>query len=103
MNTIYDVKNYLRVDADFDDIQIKSLMDAAKSYMCDAIDDYTETYKNADKQWQAKADLAEKLLIVNWYEQRIPVGNVSSSVNLLLTQLQLHKSEALRNGKECNS
>jgi uncharacterized phage protein (predicted DNA packaging) len=94
--TIYDVKNYLRVDTDDDDTLINTLMEAADSYLQGAVDNYTETYDKAGIKWQSKADLAKKLLIADWYEHREAVERpVSPSIRLLLTQLQL---EGVKNG-----
>lgn len=100
MLTIYDVKNFIRVDGDDDDMSISALMEAADSYMAGAVDNYAETYSNASKSWQAKADLAKKMLIADWYENRTPTERpVSPSIRLLLTQLQL---EGVRDEKSEN-
>ena len=96
MLTVYEVKNFIR--ADDDDEAIKSLMDAAESYLIGAVDNFEEKYKNADKSWQAKADLAKKLLIADWYENREPVEKPKiDSVTLLIGQLQL---EGVKYGNE---
>lgn len=88
MLSIYDVKNYIK--ADDDDESIRPLMDAAESYLQGAIDNYKAVYAKAGKDWQAKADLAKKLLIADWYENRTPTERpVTSAVSLLITQLQL--------------
>ena len=88
MLTVYDVKNFIK--ADDDDETIKTLMDAAESYLEGAVDNYKATYEAASISWQAKADLAKKLLIADWYENRTPTERpVSASIRLLLTQLQL--------------
>ena len=88
--TIYDVKNYIRVDGDADNELIEALMSAAESYMEGAVDNYALKYASAGANWQAKADLAKKLLIADWYEHREAVERpVSPSIRLLLTQLQL--------------
>ena len=92
MLTVYDVKNYIRCDDD--DEQVKALMAAADSYMAGAIDNYADTYEKAGRDWQAKADLAKKLLITDWYENRTPTDRpATASVVLLLTQLQLEGAE----------
>ena len=84
--TVDEVKIYIR--ADEDDELVASLMDAAESYMQDAVNDYTERYKSGTAAWRAKADLAKKLLIADWYENRTPTERpVSPSIRLLLAQL----------------
>lgn len=88
MLDITEVKNYIRVDDE--DNMVLSLMASAKSYMAGAIDNFDEIYANANDNWKAKADLAMKLLIADWYENRTPVGRPSNStIQLLLAQLQL--------------
>jgi len=90
MLTLNDVKNFIRVDTEADDNLIYALMDASESYMEGAVDNYTATYESTDARWQAKADLARKLLIADWYENREAVERpVSPSIRLLLAQLQL--------------
>lgn len=92
MLTIYEVKNYIRADGD--DAQIKSLMEAAKSYLAGAIDNFDEKYEKAGARWQAKADFAAKLLIADWYENREPAEKPKiSSINLLIGQLQLEGAD----------
>ena len=93
MLTLNDVKNYIRVDTDADDALVYALMNAADSYMEGAVDNYTDTYLHAGEKWQAKADLAKKLLIADWYEHREATERpVSPAIRLLLTQLQLEGS-----------
>lgn len=78
------VKKYLRVDTDTDDDQIKILIDAAKEYLTNAgvtalPDNYL--YK-----------LAIAMLVVNWYDNRCPVGQANEkmkySLNAILNQLK---------------
>ena len=93
MLTLADVKNYLRA-TDEDDTLIQSLMSASQSYMASAVDNFDTVYASAGADWQAKADLACKLLCCDWYENRTPVGRPSNSaVALLITQLQLEKEQ----------
>lgn len=89
MLTLTDVKNYIRA-TDEDDEMVRSMMSAAVSYLQGAVDDYNTKYNTAGLEWQAKADLAQKLLIADWYENRTPMDRpVSASVALIITQLQL--------------
>lgn len=94
MLDINTVKNYIR--ADEDDDMVLSLIEASKSYMQGAVDDFDEKYANNGANWQSKADLAMKMLIADWYENRVSVGRpANASVTLLITQLQL---EGVQNG-----
>ena len=89
MLTLVDAKNYCRA-TDEDDALVQGLLDASESYLEGAVDDYTTKYANASASWQAKADLARKLMIADWYENRLATERpISSAVNLLITQLQL--------------
>ena len=88
--TLAEVKAFLRVDDSVDDELIQNLISAAESYLADAVDDFSAKYEANGSNWQRKAELAEKMLIADWYEQRIPVGRpASSAVELLIAQLQL--------------
>ena len=88
--TLSEMKAYLRVDDSVDDSLIQNLMDAAESYLTEAVDDYDAKYTANGANWQRKADLAMMLLVTDWYEQRLPSSRpVSSAVELLITQLQL--------------
>ena len=92
MTTLTDVKNYIRA-TDEDDELVRSLMDAADSYLQGAVDDYASVYPNASTAWQAKADLAKKLLVADWYENRTPTERpVSPAIRLIITQLQLERA-----------
>lgn len=85
-----DVKLFLRVDGNNEDILINDLIKTAHSYMAGAVDNFDEKYQNADDRWKAKADQAMRLLIADWYENRLAVGRPEmSAVALLITQLQL--------------
>lgn len=91
MLTLTDTKNYIRATDDDDDM-VRSLMDAAESYMAGAVDNYAVVYASAGHDWQAKADLCKKLLIADWYENRTPTERpTTASVRLLIAQLQLKR------------
>jgi uncharacterized phage protein (predicted DNA packaging) len=79
-----DVKDYLRGEGTDDNAQIEELILAADIYLVNAgaKKDYTNNlYK-----------LAIKLLVTNWYENRVPIGEVTSemafSLRHILTQLK---------------
>lgn len=89
MLTLVDAKNYCRA-TDEDDALVQGLLEASESYLEGAVDDYTTKYAGASSAWKAKADLARKLLIADWYENRLATERpVSSAISLLITQLQL--------------
>lgn len=89
MLTLADAKNYCRA-TDEDDALVQNLLDASESYLESAIDDYTTKYAYGTVAYQNKADLAKKLLVADWYENRLATERpVSSAINLLITQLQL--------------
>lgn len=89
MLTLTDAKNFCRA-TDEDDVLVQGLIDASESYLVSAIDDYKTKYAGADTEWQSKADLAKKLLVADWYENRLATDRpVSSAVCLLISQLQL--------------
>jgi len=89
MLTLTDAKNYCRATDD-DDALVQSLIDAADSYMAGAVDNFVAKYASADSAWQAKADLAKKLLVADWYENRLATERpVSPAIRLLIVQLQI--------------
>lgn len=89
MLSVEDVKNYCRA-TDEDDEMILTLMDASESYLAGAIDNYASLYESKGRSWRAKADLAKKLLVADWYENRLATERpVSPAIRLILTQLQL--------------
>ena len=91
--TLTEAKNFCRA-SDEDDVLVQSLIDASESYMRGAVDNFTERYAAADASWKAKADLARKLLITDWYENRLPTARpVAPAVSLLLIQLQLETTD----------
>ena len=88
--TLNDAKTYLRIDNTAEDELVTSLINAAQSYMEDAVDGYTEKKLTNGSAWTAKAEQAERLLINDWYEHRLAEARpVSAAVTLLITQLQL--------------
>lgn len=91
MLNITDVKNFIRATDDDDEL-VQNLMLAADSYLDGAISNYNEIYSNSSPKWQAKADLAKKLLIADWYENRTPTEvPTNSAIKLIITQLELEQ------------
>lgn len=86
--TLNDVKLYLRIDGTNEDNLINELITASESYMRDAISDFDD--KKADPEWLAKAEQAQRLLIADWFENRLPTARpANAAVTLIITQLQL--------------
>ncbi len=79
-----DVKDYLRSDGTDDDIQVEELILAADTYLVNA----GATKDHANSLYK----LALKILVTQWYENRVPVGEVTSemafSLRHILTQLK---------------
>lgn len=61
-----EIKEYLRVDGEYQDTEIQDLINAAEAYLTNAgiaVDEMNELYK-----------LAVKMLVSHWYENRQPIG-----------------------------
>lgn len=78
-----ELKNWLRVDDDYDDVTITGLQLAAEQYLNNAgvVKDYTnELYK-----------LAINLLVTHWFENREPTGKADKlefSLSSIIAQLK---------------
>lgn len=83
------IKNYLRIDHDFDDELLKDITNVATSYVDSAIDfDEFESQK-----FDSKYEFCITLLIGHWYENRLATSEVNLSaipfgVTALLNQLR---------------
>lgn len=77
------IKEYLKIDGNDEDITIQTLITSAELYLKNAgvIEDYqNELY-----------DLAIKMLVLHWYENREIIGNskkMAFSLDNIITQLQ---------------
>lgn len=78
-----DVRGYLKADGDDDD-QVEELISAADIYLVNA--GATKDHSNSLYK------LAVKILVTQWYENRVPVGEVTAemafSLRHILTQLK---------------
>lgn len=78
-----EVKEYLRIDGTDEDTAIQGLINAAEAYLTNAgviKDETNELYK-----------LAVKMLVVNWYENRQPIGKADKlafGLDSIITQLK---------------
>jgi uncharacterized phage protein (predicted DNA packaging) len=78
------VKLFLRIDGTDDDAMLQGLMNAAQSYIANAVGADVDTTSDL-------YELACKLLISHWYENREPVGSASAlafSLDSILMQLR---------------
>ncbi len=60
------LKNYLRIDHDFDDTTLEMLQQVAEQYVINAVDSENTSYIT-----DVRFDYAVTLLVGHWYEQRI--------------------------------
>jgi uncharacterized phage protein (predicted DNA packaging) len=80
-----EIKNYMRIDEDYDDNLINSLIEAANIYMVNA------GVKNFENDLYK---LAIKMLVLHWYENRdiVLIGSISKNLEFtmknIITQLQ---------------
>jgi uncharacterized phage protein (predicted DNA packaging) len=78
-----EVKEYLRIDGTDENVEIQGLINAAEAYLTNAgviKDETNELYK-----------LAVKMLVVNWYENRQPIGKADKlafGLDSIITQLK---------------
>ena len=80
-----EIKNYMRIDENYDDNLINSLIEAANLYMVNA------GVKNFENDLYK---LAIKMLVLHWYENRdiVLIGSISKNLEFtmknIITQLQ---------------
>ena len=79
---LQEIKEYMRIDEDYEDLLIQTLITSAETYLSNAgvIVDYENSlYK-----------LAVKMLVLHWYENREVIGDakkLSYSLDSIITQL----------------
>lgn len=77
-----EIKNYMRIDEDYDDNLINSLIEAANLYMINA---------GVKKFENDLYKLAIKMLVLHWYDNREVIGEAKKlafSLDNIITQLQ---------------
>ena len=88
--TLDEVKLYMRVESDIDDTLIARMMTVAKGNIRDAVTDYDK--KAADAAFLAKAEMCQKIIIADLYENRNQGGKEAKdfgyTVRSMITQLQ---------------
>lgn len=68
--TLQQVKDYLRIDAAYEDALLQTFMDAADSYLVASIDGYAD--KLTDSDFASKADMVKLALVSEFYRNRDP-------------------------------
>lgn len=83
------VKNYLRIDYDYDDNYLQSLMVASESYLRNAITNYDK--KNENNNFSERAKIVELSLIQEWYDNREnnEKKSLSYTIRSLILQLEV--------------
>ena len=102
MLTLDNVKNYVRA-TDEDDTLLNTLMQAAESYLENAIDNYAVKYATGGSNWQAKADFAKMQIIACWYEFREACDDIPATARLAIVQLDLSEVVPLNNNSNGNN
>lgn len=92
--TLEEVKDYLKIDTDEEDVQIQEFINAAVEELEDS---------GIKDQSTASYGLAIKLLVANYYEERRPqvVGTIVTNLNYSLNRIILRlKARELPAGDE---
>ena len=89
-----DVKEFMKIDGDEENVTIESLIMAAKSFIYSKTNYRFDFFKDLEGQTMenAQALLALKMLCLHWYENREPVGSgelLAMSLNSLIIHLQI--------------
>lgn len=92
--TLADVKAFLKVDGTDDDMNLTALMKAAEAHVRGAVNLY-DTFYAKDADFTALADMVQKLIILELYDNPLPVdgnsGEYSFPIRTMLAQLQYWK------------
>lgn len=89
--TIADLKRYLRIDVDDEDDLLVSCLNAADSYLSNAISGYADYYA-ANEKFQAQADLLKMVIVSEQFNNRDgrndPRHDFSFVIRSMINQLQ---------------
>ena len=77
MLTLEKAKEFLRVDTDYEDALIQSLIDAAVAYITDT------TGMTAENQNTPLIETLQKFIVANWFENRASGGDMAGSSTIL--------------------
>ena len=88
MLTLSEIKNDLRIDHDYDDNYLKTLLNASKLFILGTVNLPEATY-NDDERF----DTLQFMLVSLWYENRVPATNamqqqVPYTINAMIHQLR---------------
>ena len=88
MLTLSEIKNDLRIDHDYDDNYLKTLLNASKLFILGTVNLPEATY-NDDERF----DTLQFMLVSLWYEDRVPATNamqqqVPYTINAMIHQLR---------------
>ena len=68
--TLQQVKDYLRIDAAYEDALLQTFMDAADSHLVASVDGYAD--KLTDSDFAKTADMVKLVLVSEYYRNRDP-------------------------------
>lgn len=87
--TLKEVKDYLRIDYDDDDLLLQSLLVATMDYLRDAINGFDK--KSTKEKFIKRAKILACVLVQDWYDNREQKESkdLSYTARSLLTQLQV--------------
>lgn len=96
MMTLEKVKLYLRVDGNEEDELLESFLNAAESYLRNAITNYADYYETNEK-FQAQADLLTMVIVSEQFNNRDgrndPRNNFAFVIRSMVNQLQYFVAE----------
>ncbi|UTH13299.1 head-tail connector protein [Macrococcus equipercicus] len=89
-----DVKEFMKIDGDEENVTVKSLVMAAKPFIYSKTNYRFDYFKDLEGKpmENAQALLALKMLCLHWYENREPVGSgelIAMSLNSMIIHLQI--------------
>lgn len=94
--TLEKVKLYLRVDGNEEDDLLESFLNAAESYLRNAITNYADYYE-ANEKFQAQADLLTMVIVSEQFNNRDgrndPRNNFAFVIRSMVNQLQYFVAE----------
>lgn len=94
--TLEKVKLYLRVDGNEEDDLLESFLNAAESYLSNAITNYADYYA-ANEKFQAQADLLKLVIVSEQFNNRDgrndPRNNFAFVIRSMVNQLQYFVAE----------
>ena len=86
--TVDKLKNYLKIDTDYEDDLLENFIGIARAYLVDAISNFEENY-SASEKFADKADLLTMIIATEFYQNRDnSAHDFSYTINSLMVQLQ---------------